>query len=106
LTGLVAELAKGRNVIDAAAVRGLHASLEVTNYPITGPVISGPWLQPFVCQTNTFKLPDGMTLGPPLDADCSAQTVVQYVYLPTGTPADARDPFKPLPATTSVPADV
>ena len=72
--------------------------LEVTNYPITGPIISGPHQQPFVCQTDTFKLPDGSTLGPPLDANCSAPTKVQYVYLPTG----AKE-FKPLPDATRHP---
>jgi hypothetical protein len=59
-----------------------------------------------VCQTDTFVLPDGSTLGPPLDANCSAQTIVQHVYLPTGTPADAEAPFKPLPASGGLPADV
>ncbi len=105
LTGVVTGLANGRSRLEAAA-GGATASLEVTNYPITGPVISGPWQQPFVCQTDTFVLPDGSTLGPPLDANCSAQTVVQYVYLPTGTPADAEAPFKPLPASGGLPADV
>ena len=58
--------------------------LELTNYPITGPIISGPHQTPFVCQTDTFKLPDGATLGPATDANCSAPTKVQYVYLPKG----------------------
>src|SRR5262245_39787929 len=100
IAGLVTGLNKGKNAISASGPRGLQASLEVTNYPITGPVISGPWQQPFICQTDTFVLPDGSKLGPPLDANCSARTVVQYVYLPSGVPADARSPFKPLPSTT------
>ena len=100
LMGVVTGLAIGRNVIDAASGRA-RGTLEVTNYPITGPVISGPWQQPFICQTENFKLPDGTTLGPATDANCSARTVVQYVYLPTGKPANEQQPFKPLPSTTS-----
>jgi hypothetical protein len=104
--GLVTGLSNGRNTITADLGSRAHAALEVTNYPITGPVFSGPWLQPFICQTDAFVLPDGSTLGPPLDANCSARTVVQYIYKPVGPPADARRPFKPLPSTTSLPPDV
>jgi hypothetical protein len=106
IAGVVSGLTNGKNVITATGPKGLQGSLDVTNYPITGPVISGPWQQPFICQTDTFVLPDGSKLGSPLDANCSARTVVQYVYLPSGTPTDARNPFKPLPSTTSLPADM
>src|SRR5262249_55759049 len=71
-------------------------------YPLTGPVFSGPWLQPFICQTDAFKLPDGTTLGPPLDANCSAKTVVQYVYRTTG----GEPTFKPLPKGGAIPQDM
>ncbi len=80
-------------------------ALDVTNYPITGPVISGPWVQPFFCQTDAFKLPDGSRLGAPLDGNCSARTVVQYVYRSTHG-GDRDHPFKPLPRTTALPEDV
>ena len=33
------------------------------NFPITGPVFSGPQEKPFICSTENFKLPDGSTLG-------------------------------------------
>jgi Tannase-like family of unknown function (DUF6351) len=50
--GLLTGLAVGRNTIKATArtpdLRG--ASLDVTNYPITGPIVSGPHVRPFVCQ--------------------------------------------------------
>src|SRR4029077_8240999 len=104
LVGLVAGLSNGKNTITVAATgKGTpDASLDVTNYPITGPVFSGPWTQPFICQTDAFVLPDGTKLGPPLDANCSAKTVVQYVYRTTATPAS----FKPLPSLTALPADL
>ena len=97
LVGLVTGLPEGKSVIRAGA-----SSLEVTNYPITGPVFSGPWQTPFICETDKFKLPDGTLLGPPLDANCSARTVVQYMYMPTGD----GSAFKPLPSLTALPDDV
>lgn len=56
------------------------ASLQLTNYPVTGPIISGPHEAPYFCQTTDFTLVNGETLGPPLDADCSSATRVDYVY--------------------------
>jgi hypothetical protein len=101
--GLVTGLVKGRNVIEVGSAPGIAgASLEVVNYPIEGPVVSGPWLQPFVCQTNDFTLPDGSKLGPPLDANCSVKTVVQHVYRSTGDPKT----LKPLATSAPLPADV
>ncbi|HEY1911145.1 MAG TPA: DUF6351 family protein [Vicinamibacterales bacterium] len=102
IIGLVAGLAVGQNVL---TVRGKawgvnDESLSVTNYPLTGPVISGPPQQPFICQTETFKLPDGSTLGAASDANCSAATRIQYAYLPIG----AKD-FKPMPDTGAIPPD-
>ena len=107
LVGLVSGLVNGRNTlnVDAAANTTPSAALEITNYPITGPVTSGPWQTPFICQTDAFVLPDGTRLGAPLDANCSARTVVQHVYRTTGTPAA----FKPLPGQASagnLPADL
>ena len=102
--GVVSGLVEGDNSV-VAEVGQLTSTLAVTNYPITGPVISGPWQQPFVCQTDQFTLPDGSTLGAPLDANCSARTVVQYVYRPTHV-ADPAKPFAPLPNPVVLPADV
>jgi len=101
LTGLVTGLKLGGNVLQVIAQGGSSAKLQLTNYSIKGPIVSGPQIQPFICQTQTFKLPDGTFLGPPLDADCSAPTVVNYVYMST-----AGGGFKPLPSTTRLPGDV
>lgn len=106
--GLVTGLNTGDNRIEVSAGSpATRSALTVTNYPITGPVFSGPWLQPFICQTDQFSLPDGTKLGPPLDANCSARTVVQYVYRSTTPPADPKEPqFKPLPSLSTLPPDV
>lgn len=101
--GLVTGLNVGKNLlrVEGRAWGVPNAAIDLTNYPISGPIVSGPRLQPFVCQTEAFKLPDGSTLGPPLDADCGVATRVQYVYLPAGGAA-----FVPLASATTLPADV
>jgi uncharacterized tannase-like protein DUF6351 len=112
LMGVVTGLPEGQSYLSVHAQggrgetgtpeSGVIASTPIVNYPITGPVISGPWQQPFICQTNDFVLPDGSKLGPPLDANCSTRTVVQYVYRSTSDPKS----LKPLPSTTTLPPDV
>jgi Tannase-like family of unknown function (DUF6351) len=104
LVGLVTGLANGKNEL---RVRGNGSSgikdetLTITNYPITGPIVSGPHVQPFICQTQDFTLPDGTTLGTALDANCSALTRIHYLYRST-----AGGALKVLPTTSSLPADV
>ena len=96
LVGLVTGLNLGRNTLAAQ-----DKSLVITNYSIKGPIVSGPYVQPFICQTQDFTLPDGTKLGPPTDVDCSAPTKINYLYLPTGGSA-----LIPLPSTSSLPANV
>lgn len=106
LVGLVEGLRPGRNTIVATAA-SRSARLEVTNFPITGPIVSGPHLTPFICKTEESGL------GPPLDADCSAPVKVEYFYKSIETPAAvvgrARGPaapgagFKPLANPTGPP---
>ncbi|NUZ06880.1 hypothetical protein HQN59_14035 [Schlegelella sp. ID0723] len=64
-------------------------------------MISGPLQTPFVCQTTDFTLPNGSKLPAALDANCSINPVVQYLYLPTGGTA-----LRPLPSTSALPGDV
>src|SRR5262252_1381168 len=113
LVGLVTGLVDGRNELKVSAWGVRDQLLTLTNYPITGPVISGPHIEPFVCQTDTFKLPDGTTLtdarltaardeGKERSADdCSAPTRVQYVYMPY----DGKE-FQPLANTRELPGNV
>jgi len=76
------------------------ASLRVVNTPSTGPLFSGPWETPYVCQTDTFRLfPNGPFLGAATDPNCSAATRVDYVY------RNAAGNFVALPAQNAVPAD-
>jgi hypothetical protein len=96
LVGLVTGLNLGRNTLAAE-----DKSLVIIDYSIKGPIVSGPYIQPFICTTQTFQLPDGTTFGPPTDVDCSAPTKINYLYLPTGGSA-----LIPLPSTSSLPANV
>src|SRR5262245_35114394 len=54
LVGVVTGFVVGDNVLElksAPNARSRMASLNVTNYPIGGPIFSGPQQQPFVCTT-------------------------------------------------------
>ena len=88
---LVSGLPDGDTTIHARLDRSdVTAEIDVTSYPITGPMISGPHEQPYHCQTQDFELVTGEPLGPALDSACSVSTRVDYVYRATdGT-------FKPL----------
>jgi Tannase-like family of unknown function (DUF6351) len=82
LIGLVTGLALGKNVVrvQGNGSSGIKdESLEITNYPITGPVISGPHQSPYICETSFLGL------GAPLDSDCTAPTRVDYFYRSTTT---------------------
>jgi len=106
LLGLVTGLTLGKNVLTVKAIGPNNqayrsAQLILTNYPITGPIFSGPHEEPFYCMTQNFNLPASMQkLGPALDSDCSIATRVDYVYRTTG------GVFQPLPSLTSYPSDL
>jgi hypothetical protein len=118
LVGVITGLPTGTTTVSVRTRQGgaPDASLTITNYPITGPVFSGPHIKPFICQTEAFTLPDGTKLGTPLDENCSARTVVHYVYRSTNPPppeagrgrgrGNAAAAFKPLPSLTTLPSDV
>lgn len=102
MVGLVSGLKVGANtlVVDNT---GDTATVTLTNYPVTGPMFSGPHEAPYACQTATFRIyPGGPFLGAATDANCSAATRVDYLYRNTATPAA----FVPLANLQQVPADV
>ena len=88
LVGRVEGLAVGRNTLEAK-VEGKTGRLDLVNHPIAGPVFSGPHQKPFTCETEAAGL------GAALDADCSAKTVVSYMYKSTQPPGPA--PAAPQP---------
>ncbi len=64
---LVSGLPDGESTIEAP-----DASVDVVNYPITGPVFSGPHQEPLFCTLGAFGL------EPTGDDDCSAKTRIEY----------------------------
>jgi hypothetical protein len=85
----------GKNILRASMKGSTAVSLTVTNYPITGPILSGPHLWPYECRTVESGL------GDPLDSDCSAAAKTEYFYRTT------NNAFKPLPDPSAPrPADL
>ncbi|MDP6651783.1 MAG: DUF6351 family protein, partial [Gammaproteobacteria bacterium] len=76
-----------------ASVSGSNesASLTLTNYPQSGPLLSGPHETPFYCQASEFLLVNGETLGAVTDGQCSVATRVDYVYW-----SSSEQAFKPF----------
>jgi hypothetical protein len=117
LMGLVEGLKIGKNELKVTGAG--TGALELTDYSIKGPIISGPQIKPFYCETKSFTLPGqppakgtrgadanlvvalGTSLGQPIDADCSIKTRVDYVYMPKGGSA-----FVPLANPKAMPANM
>jgi hypothetical protein len=117
LMGLVEGLKIGKNELKVTGAG--TGALELTDYSIKGPIVSGPQVKPFYCETQSFTLPGyppakgtrgndatlvvapGSSLGQPIDADCSIKTRVDYVYMPKGGTA-----FVPLANPKVAPADM
>jgi hypothetical protein len=100
MQALLTGLKNGSNTLLASA-GGDANTLELTNYPITGPVFSGPFQTPYVCQTQSFVLPDGSFLGAATDANCTVATKVNYLYQ-----SSAGGALKTLADLKTLPADV
>ena len=106
--GRVEGLKVGSNTLEVEA-EGRNTRLALVNHPRTGPVFSGPHQAPFACETERAGL------GPPLDADCSVKTRVDYYYKST-EPPPAEDGtngrraiprgFKPFDPSEPRPADL
>jgi len=111
LTGLVDDLASGKNKLRVASTASGQSSraaqLTIVNFPREGPVFSGARQMPFACEA--FILPVfGTTLPKGTEPDCTVDRQVFYFYKPTtGTPVPGTALFIPCPqCPTSYPADV
>jgi hypothetical protein len=74
---LLTGLKVGTNRLEIRVNGAIRSGLEILNHPLSGPVFSGPHKMPFICQTADHGL------GPALDTNCDAKTVVQYYYKST-----------------------
>lgn len=89
--GLVSGLQNGDNLL-VASTEGGQAKITLTNYPASGPMISGPYQDPFVCTTSQFDSLYGVVGTSKLPAavdpkTCAVPTQVEYVYRTNTTPA-------------------
>lgn len=117
LTGIINGLVLGENTLcvrpNGSGWGRLHpVTLTLTNYPITGPIFSGPHQNPFVCTVMTSGLgqpiPDDPATGTKVfDAsnnvigysrDCSVNTQVVFKYWSTAGTWKAYTPGMDRPA--------
>jgi hypothetical protein len=90
--GLVNGLANGPNVLTATLPNGSQGRITITNHPNGGPVLSGPQVQPWICQAGAQ------------DAQCNQPPTYTYQYESTVTGQfQGYDPAAPAPdvATTT-----
>jgi hypothetical protein len=66
--GLVTGLSLGRNILNVRRPDGSGAEITLIDYPISGPVFSGPQLEPWTCQPGA------------LDAKCDRPITYKFYY--------------------------
>ncbi len=88
IQGVLTGLKLGKNVLKAELPDGRGARLTITNYPIGGPVFSGPQIQPWTCT------------GESLDKQCNRAPAYRYYY--KSTSGGALKEFSP----DSPPSDI
>lgn len=107
LEGVIAGLVEGKNRLEVRETGGkVRDTLTLTNWPITGPMFTGPQQTPFTCTATQFGMQplvdsasapgyrvtdaSGATIG--YSRNCSIETTVSYLYRSTG------NAWKTLPA--------
>ena len=104
LEGVLTGLPLGPNTVEARVPGPGHSAndrstLELVNYPITGPMFAGPEQPDFFCSTPSNLAGFDLT-GPFLDANCSLPTRVGYYY------RASNGTWKPFDAAAPRPADM
>lgn len=127
LTGVVTGLAVGDNTLVAKASDAAGATLSIKNFPIGGPIISGPQIMPWVCAspapvaesgTSPSRNPSGLSTEA-IDTQCNIKTEMKLYYkttaancsfvLPDPSPpatAPTNGCFKPYTPGATAPADL
>jgi Tannase-like family of unknown function (DUF6351) len=111
LEGVLTGLPLGTSIVEASIPgpgrsANDRATLTLVNYPITGPMFSGPKQPDFFCSTPGHLA--GFDLaGPFLDGNCSLPTRVGYYYRAANGTWKPFDPSAPRPAdmTTTTTSD-
>jgi hypothetical protein len=85
--GLLSGLVNGSNTVQASLPGGTTTTTTVVDHPIGGPIVSGPQVQPWVCQAGAT------------DAQCDAPTTYAFVYKDAvAGQFESYDPSNPPPA--------
>ncbi len=114
LEGVITGLVDGANQLEVRHEGRVSASLALTNYPITGPILSGPHQTPFICTTTQlglqplvdsaampgYEVRDGDNNVAGYSRNCAIDTYVTYRYRTTG------NAWQDMPADGSRPADM
>jgi hypothetical protein len=68
--GLLSGMVNGTNTVTAALADGTSTSTTIVNHPFGGPTLSGPQVQPWVCEAGA------------VDAQCNKPATISYDYMP------------------------
>jgi hypothetical protein len=85
-TGLLDGLQLGENrlSVDAKGTRRTE-HLTLVNHPKDGPIFSGPYQTPFICEAHVFQVPVlGTVLAAAVPPECSVPRRIDYFYRTTG----------------------
>ena len=91
---LVSGLVIGNNTLRASAGDAV-VELTVVDHSVTGPILSGPHLEPWVCETLEAGL------GPASDANCTVEPVTTWSYVTSAGAVVSLDAGDPVPADAS-----
>jgi hypothetical protein len=98
IEGVLTGLPLGESRVEAR-VRHDRSVLTLVNYPVSGPMFSGPQQADFFCSTPQHLAGFDLT-GPFLDGNCSLPTRVDYYY------RAANNSWKPFDRTAPRPVDM
>lgn len=118
MEGVIGGLVDGANTLEVRhRSAGVRDTLTLTNYPITGPMFTGPQQMPFVCTTNQgavgrqpqvdsatppgYRVTDGAGQTVGYSRNCSIDPIVSYWYR-----SAAGGSLKPMPSDGSRPTDI
>ncbi len=88
--GLVAPLALGPNVLQATLRSGWSTRITLVNHPSSGPVFSGPQLEPWTCESSA------------IDQQCDQAPSFRYLYMSINSAKRGFQPYDP----SNPPSDV
>jgi hypothetical protein len=89
ITGLIEGMDVGSHVLTAGADHLTGATITLTNYPNSGPILTGAQPQPYFCTTSEHGL------GEPQDAACDVPVHYDWYYMPKDPHVISLQPYDP-----------